>query len=272
MSRNDGNDGYSSHSTDITSIVAMAENKISNDITTAYGLSGMDVGDLNDRVKSLSSEDVNLYGTKTFNQIPVLNYESVSQMKQDMARTGPGAFVTQGYVNTLIEDSSMFIGDDSSIVSDPNNDTPKTNEDGNLMIWRIPAGKRDSTQYVDDYGTTNEGVECTQTGNLVVYGWLADTGTVLPQEAWVAIYGMINISGQDNPKWTILQVQPWTKTAYSNKIQYIGFNIPVKKGLVLKIKTGFAVDATATATNQYNTLTFDNVQPNTFVGYIVTGG
>lgn len=56
----------------------------------------------------------------------------------------------------------------------------------------------------------------------------------------------------------------------SKVIQYVGFNIPVQKGLRLKIKTGFSVNSTATATNSGNSLVFQNVQHNTFVGYIVT--
>lgn len=99
------------------------------------------------------------------------------------------------------------------------------------MIWRIPDGYSDSTDYINESGIKNPtGVECDKTGQLVVYGWLADGGGVLPQEAWVALYGKIankNSTGSDTV-WTILQLQPWIVSERSKVIQYVGFNIPVK--------------------------------------------
>lgn len=67
-----------------------------------------------------------------------------------------------------------------------------------------------------------------------------------------------------------MQLQPWHVSDRSKIIQYVGFNIPVKEGLQLKIKTGFRVNSSATATNSGNSLVFPNVQHNVFVGYIVT--
>ena len=275
ISHDDNGSGkFKSYSTSISSLVNVSEELISANIEKNFGLSGLNVSDIDKKVDDIISSNITLKGTKTFEEIPTLKYSDINSLKIRMGEVGDGALVCKAYVNTIIDDSSMFIGQDSFILPDPQNNSPTTHQDDNLMIWRIPAGKRDSTQFVDDYGISDEeGVECLSTGNLVVYGWLADSGTVIPQEAWVAIYGMIVTQDVNSaPKWTILQLQPWIKTQNSNKIQYVGFNIPVKKGLRLKIKTGFAVDASATATNQYNTLTFENVQPNTFVGYIVTGG
>ena len=59
---------------------------------------------------------------------------------------------------------------------------------------------------------------------------------------------------------------------YSSTAQYVSFNIPVKKGLKLKIMTGFAVNGNNTALHTDTpTLMFidEGNLPNTFVGYIL---
>ena len=68
-----------------------------------------------------------------------------------------------------------------------------------------------------------------------------------------------------------MQLQPWNVSDRSKVFQYVSFNIPVKKGLELKIKTGFKMNFTATATNQSNSLALDQVRSNggTFIGYII---
>lgn len=250
----------------MTAIVAAAESKTISDMETAFGLAGMDVSNIKNRVDQLYDSSVTIKGVKTFQEAPLLsNYNGT----EDISTFPDNMFTVKGNVEKIIADGGSFIGDNSSITPFPNNDTPLTNEDEDLMIWRIPEGKSDSTEYADEYGFKNrEGVECAKTGQLVVYGWLADGGGVLPQEAWVAIYGKIENAGAD-ARWTILQLQPWSVSDRSKVIQYVGFNIPVKEGLYLKIKTGFKVSSSATATNSGNSLTFPNVQPNTLVGYII---
>lgn len=59
---------------------------------------------------------------------------------------------------------------------------------------------------------------------------------------------------------------------YSQTMQYVSFNIPVKAGLQLKIMTGFGVNGNNTAlAGDRPTLTFaeEGNMPNTFVGYII---
>lgn len=266
-----GEDGlYNSYKTDLESIIRVSEEKISSDIKTAFGLADMDVNEIKISVDNLYGGNVLLKGLKTFDEAPLLaNYKG----NEDVSTFPDNRFIVRGNVEKLIDNSGSYIGQNSSIIPYPNNNTPLTNEDDDLMIWRIPDGYSDSTDYVNESGIKNPtGVECDKTGQLVVYGWLADGGGVLPQEAWVALYGKIankNSTGSDTV-WTILQLQPWIVSERSKVIQYVGFNIPVKQGLCLKIKTGFKVSSSATATNSGNSLTFENVQPNTFVGYIVS--
>lgn len=62
---------------------------------------------------------------------------------------------------------------------------------------------------------------------------------------------------------------------YSSVAQYVSFNIPVKAGLQLKIRTGFAVNGNNSGLHSDRpTLMFTDAGnlPNTFVGYILNSG
>lgn len=54
-------------------------------------------------------------------------------------------------------------------------------------------------------------------------------------------------------------------------MQYVGFNVPVKKGLEIKIKTGFPVGGERGGPhNTQGSLTFMNGNiPNAFFGYVI---
>ena len=120
------------------------------------------------------------------------------------------AIVTKKNVNDLLDIGGTFIGPGSKIEANPQNNSPNTNEDDHLLVWRIPDGMNDSTLFKDDLGVQDtNGVACDKTGQLVVYGWLADGGGVLPQEAWVALYGKIGnkVNGDwTDGNWTSLQL------------------------------------------------------------------
>jgi hypothetical protein len=106
----------------------------------------------------------------------------------------------------MISTSKSFIGSDSRIDAEPNNcsnNGTTDNDEKNLMIFRIPQNGTDSSYFEDPSGNSIK--VCERTGNLVIYGWLADKGNVLPQEAWVALCGRIN-NGDVGKQWTILQV------------------------------------------------------------------
>ncbi len=153
--------------------------------------------------------------------------------------------------------------------SSPDNDITDTNwftkDDDNFLHFRFNDGGCDSSLYVrNTKGDTLANAEiCQRTGNLVCYGWLADKGNVAPQNAWVALCGYIN--GQ----WVILQLVPWIIGTKSQSLQYVGFNVPVRSGLFLKIKTGFPVDGSNSGFQSGHTLTFSTGEPNSFVGYIL---
>lgn len=68
-----------------------------------------------------------------------------------------------------------------------------------------------------------------------------------------------------------LQIQPWIIGTKSQALQYVGFNVPVKQNMELKIMTGFPVNTRNSGfqDSSKNTLTFINNQPCAFVGYVL---
>ena len=115
---------------------------------------------------------------------------------------------------------------------------------------------------LDPYSDMRAGpVDAPATGNMTIYGWLADNGNVAAAEAWVGLFGLVTIgqNGQEK-KWVALQIQPWIIGTKSQALQYVGFNVPVKKGMRLKIMTGFPVNTKNSGfqDSSKNTLTFIN--------------
>lgn len=83
---------------------------------------------------------------------------------------------------------------------------------------------------------------CPGTGNLVVYGWL-DSSSALDNKAIASAYCVLeaNINGTEaSENWEIISAQP---VIPAKSITYVGFNVPVHKGLVVRIRTGFTVGA-----------------------------
>ena len=121
--------------------------------------------------------------------------------------------------------------------------------------------------------TTDGYEEMRDDGNLVVWGWLADNGNVAPEMAWVGLFAPIKYEGGDTTQVDVpVCIQPWIRGQYASTLQYVGFNIPVRKGLRLKIKTGFPVNNANSGFANPGTMTFvDRNIPNAFFGYIVKG-
>jgi hypothetical protein len=157
-------------------------------------------------------------------------------------------------------------------MGDPNNESTYTTDSDYFLHFRIDDGGRDSSEFETTDGTAAGYEKCPYTGQLIIYGWLADQGGVMAQDAWVGLYGLVNIindSKEMSQKWTLLQVQPWVIGSKSSIMQYVSFNIPVSSGMKLKIRTGFKVDGTNSGFAQPNALTYDSWQPNSFVGYVI---
>ena len=124
----------------------------------------------------------------------------------------------------------------------------------NEFIFKIPYGERESGEWIAPV-----------TGMFTCYGWLDEINT--PSQSnetrWVALMGYEEIV----QKWTILQVQPFIKNNY---LSYVGFTFPVKRGMHLKIMTGFAVGNNSDKYFASNS-SIANHQANAFLGGIYTG-
>ena len=145
---------------------------------------------------------------------------------------------------------------------------------GKHYFWQIDDGGTDSSQSIKDKasGSRDGYEEIRETGNLVMWGWLADQGEVDPELAWVGLFARLKAEGMDNTQMDIpLCIRPWIRGAKTASImQYVGFNIPVRKGLQLKVKTGFPVFSGNSALNNRGSMVFmDRWIPNAFFGYVI---
>lgn len=68
---------------------------------------------------------------------------------------------------------------------------------GKFYFWRIDG--RDSSQSIYDTrsATVDPYEQMRDTGQLVVWGWLADNGEVSPEMAWVGLFAAIKCEGAD---------------------------------------------------------------------------
>ena len=78
---------------------------------------------------------------------------------------------------------------------------------------------------------------CPESGNLVIYGWL-DSSDCLNNKATPSAFCVIE--GNINKNWEVISACPVTP---AKNITYVGFNLTVKKGLVIRARTGFVCGA-----------------------------
>lgn len=221
---------------------------------------------------------------------------------QDIYNNNPDNIIPNiGYVkDMIINEQNLYISTrDTKIITGSNTSplvngsetqpsyTAYENSNGHLYFWKIDHNQKDSsTMLYDGMSWARQGeVEIKDSGNLVIWGWLADQGDIDPEYAWVGLFGRLGFSSttsfsKDDPNsnqtklpWFPIQIKPWIRGEYANTMQYVGFNVLVKKGLRLKIKTGFPVNGTAGgAKNSPGSLVFgdkDPCPPNSFFGYVI---
>ena len=180
------------------------------------------------------------------------------------------ALQTREQIIGLVQDHTNYVAPYSSVTIDPKNDSGFTDE--YQYMWKIENGKYDSSESLDEDGFLMDSVVIKKTGYLTVYGWLASQYNVEPQNAWVGLYGLV-MTKTGARKWVLLQVQPWVVGKHAVNMQYIGFNIPVKENMRLKIMPGFPVNGNASGFQKDDghslLLTRIGNVPNTFVGYVL---
>lgn len=81
----------------------------------------------------------------------------------------------------MINDTNASLFKETSVVEiNPGNDYGMTVDSDRFMHWHFDNQTRDTADFTWPDGTKHESETCDNTGNLVVYGWLADNGNVLP--------------------------------------------------------------------------------------------
>ena len=208
------------------------------------------------------SADVDFSGTKTFDTFPsVTDSTPISALADD-------ALVTKRFLDDMAH-SVGYIGEASIVSAAPNQTAGFTDDYENLYHWNIDAGGRDSSEYMQG-GSMVGSLVLSSSGNLVVYGWLADNGDVAPENCWVGLFGKIQTTS--GPQYTALQIQPWIAGPNSRVAQYVSFNVPVRRGLETKIVTGFNVNGSPTGFGRAQTLMAwgdSGTKINEFVGYVI---
>lgn len=272
---------YISKKLSVETLESQFKKSISTDIAVEFGLlsgtTSYKVYNLSNDINTLSTKNCVLSGVKEFTDIPVIN-TSLTSYDNDSNGVNP---LVPDYmipnvmrVKDLIDSRACFIGEDYVIDGDPGNDeSPRfTTKSNNFMYFRIDDNGVDSSKWIDPETRAEAGYQkCPYSGYLTMFGWLADNGNVLAQDAWVGLYGQIGATlanGQIVQKWIPLQIQPWIIGARSSTRQYVSFNLPVKEGLRLKVKTGFRVNGSTAGMQDSATKSFNLNEPNCFVGWI----
>lgn len=233
-------------------------------------------------VSAIGNSSFTFRGDKTFTQNPKINNDALSSYsstdpnlddysvnydtlkKYSSINVAPTIDSSFGFITHLSSDTDqsdrylqLFITDNNnnptnkaSFVFDQNVKNIAQNE----YIFRIEPGSRESKPW-----------KAPASGIFTCYGWLDEMNnpSIANESRWVALMGYESIVG----KWTILQLQPFAKNNY---LSYVGFTFPVKRGMELKIVTGFAVGNNSDKYFASNT-SIANHKANAFLGGIYTG-
>ena len=271
---------------------------IVNEYKLNTGDDPIDIADIQAKLNDIAYNKFTLNGIKEFTNWPYISVDfpsptNVDQYQYEMyGNDYEYAFPNVKKVKQLINDSSMFMSTTNSMVAEGNplplHGSASTNANvpealdyqatigsNKFYFWQINDGQSDSSIVLQNQNTGSTGLyqEMRDTGNLVMWGWLADYGTPPPepQFCWVALYASIKTEGSNDTHVDIpIAVQPWIRGQHAAAMQYVGFNVPVKKGLRLKVKTGFPVNGKTSGFQGQGSLTFlDQWIPNAFFGYVI---
>ena len=223
---------------------------------------GSDLGAAYSFTRELSGSVSQLSGVVTFNKQPRL------KQQPDVNNDDLGLQTRKQVCDLIDKRSGSFIGPGTYVKCEPLNDQGNTQD--YEYYWKIEGGQYDSSLALDEEGFRIGPVQVRDTGWLVMYGWLASSDDVLPQNAWVGLYGLFD----DDETWKLVQMQPWIMGRYSQQMQYVGFGLPVRAGARFKVMTGFPVNGSVSGYQTYSHTLLLTPQRgniiNSFVGYVVT--
>lgn len=299
---NMNNDRFSSKKVQYGNIVNDIKTQTITKIVTDYNLSGINgkvnINALRNDVDTISVEDSIFYGQKQFNKWPYISAdfpkaEDITQVSNIAYGSNYENIIpNMKIVRQLVDDNVVFMSTTSSLVAEGNplplHGNSATNAGvvesleyastigrGLFYYWHIDAQQCDSSQSIHDAnsGSTDGYEEIRDTGNLVVWGWLAENrlSPPEPEQCWVAMFAKMKCEGYNDTEVDVpICVKPWIRGKNSSTIQYVGFNIPVRKGIRIKIKTGFPVNNENGGLQNPGSLTFlDGNIPNAFFGYVI---
>lgn len=272
-----------------------------SNIVDTYNLSGpsgkISLSAIDAQVKQLSNDNCTIDGIKQFAKWPFIS----SDFPSASSSTDP-QFDIYGSdfeyilpnvkkIKEMVDDNVVFMSTTKSLVAEGNplpqhrysstdDSVVESLEYGNTIgqgkfyFWQIDAQQTDSSKSIhdSDSGSVDGYEEIRDTGNLVVWGWLAENIIPpAPEQCWVALFAKLKCENYNNTEVDVpIQVKPWIRGANASTIQYVSFNVPVRKGLRLKIKTGFPVNGDNSGLQNPGSLTFlDGNIPNAFFGYVI---
>lgn len=246
-------DGYETKNLSYETLYSTVKGGLSSYINKEYNFGSVKDIDtqLYSPISSMLSGEIELSGKLTFETSPSTKEE------QDVNKLSDNQFITKKTAEKINDGSSQYIGQESKIDCTPLNAQGYTHET-NLISCYIDDSKRISK-------TT---IICNHTGNLVLYGWLASNADVLPEECWVGLFTKMK-NGDNQEHDTAIAIQPWIIGRNSQILQYVGFNVPVKEGMEITVRTGFNVNGTNSGFEINNSLILNGNRPNAFVGYII---
>lgn len=297
-----GNGRYTSHSIKYSTLSSNMQNIISSAISERYSLdngsNAINISQLDSRVDAISSNDITFYGKKNFNEWPYVSADFPPEQDERYGDNFQYILPNLKKVREIANNNPIFMSTTDSYVAEGNPlpyhaaqqqnaknngqigalDYGSTIGNGKFYFWQIDDQQTDSSQSVRDKnsGSVDGYEEIKDTGNLVVWGWLAnnDLNPPSPECCWVALCAALKCENYNNTEQVAvpISVQPWIRGQNSSILQYVSFNVPVKAGLRLKIMTGFPVKSSNSAMQQTGSLTFmDRWIPNAFFGYIIKG-
>lgn len=205
-----------------------------SDIKATYKLAdGMNLTDIKSKVdKLMNGTSIDSSGNKTCSKIlkATNNINNTYPTPQNYEANKNNIATIQALYQA-VNGSSIRVGENSYIYDIQF----RFNQQQDKNIGKLTYAEHNG-QFVEGNDVTTPSA-----GMLVLYGWLADNGTIDTAKCWVALQGYIK------NEWRTLQMQPWILGSRHQNMQYVGFNTLVAKGLKLRIQTGFDIDYNSSA-------------------------
>ena len=277
---------YASRSITAGNLSKKIEGNVRENLINENGLpAGLNVSDLSTAISTIAYEDFTFNGEKTFLKDPTIDNSPLSSFSDDSSlnkysvnyetlkkftnmNASPSIGPNFGFVTRLSGTNQTSALQNIFKPKQENGqwtfspepywvfNTNVKNLAANQYIFKIDPGERESKTW-----------KAPASGIFTCYGWLDEMNNPSQsnESRWVALMGKEELLKENG--WAILQVQPFIKNNY---LSYVGFTFPVKKGMELKIVTGFAVGSNSNKYFASNSSIANNVG-NAFLGGVYTG-